>query len=159
MSQKTGEAEKADIEEYPSWYGNQTVISTDSLVYAYATALDGDSASAITKAEKWAESELKTSISDKLENIRKKAAEEYDPEYEFNSSQFLIALREADDAVGDLVKTLNTQTKTVEGYNSYRSFAEISVPREELVQQIGERLSEYEETWNAMKDSKAFEDF
>lgn len=157
--QQDSESKKAKVRDYPSWYGNQPVVSTDSTMHAYAAALDADSAAAVSKAVKWAESGLETGISDKLEHIRSEAAREYDSEYGLDSSQFLIALRKAGSTVGQLVETVNTGAERVEGYDSYRGFAEVKVSREEMIEQIGDRLSGYEKAWNAMKESKVFREF
>jgi len=157
MTQPTGNQQAMEVQTYPTWYPNQKVVSTDTLMYAYATAIANDSAGAVSKAESWAQSELKSYISDKLENIRSEALVEQGSESGLDASRFMIALRRADNAVGYLAETGNTEVKTVEGYNSYRSFAEIRVPKDELIKRIGKRLAGYEQAWSAMKNSKAFE--
>ena len=157
--QSQASEQQEEVEEYPSWYGSQTVVHSDSHIHAYATAVDDDSAGAVRKAVQWAESEIRSSVSDRLEAIRSEAAVEYGSEYGLDSSRFLIALRKADNAVPPLVRTKNTEVKTVEGYSSKRSFAEISVSKKELIERIGKRLAGYEKAWNAMKESKAFKNF
>lgn len=157
--QQNSESEEAKVRDYPSWYGSQPVVSTDSTMSAYAAALDADSAAAVSKAVKWAKSELKAGISDKLEHIRSEAAGEYESGHGLDSPRFLVALRKADTAVGQLVVTANSRAGKVEGHDSYRGFAEVRVSKEELIDQIEERLSGYEKAWNAMKESKAFREF
>ncbi|MDZ7681055.1 MAG: hypothetical protein U5J63_04900 [Fodinibius sp.] len=159
MAQQQGNNQAMEAQKYPSWYPNQKVVSTDTLIFAYATAIADDSAGAVSKAESWAQSELKSYISDKLENIRSEALIEHGSKSGLDASRFMIALRRADNAVGYLVETGNTQVKTVEGYNSYRSFAEVRVSKDDLVERIGKRLGGYEQAWQAMKDSKAFKNF
>lgn len=159
MAQQTADSQAMEVQKYPGWYPNQNVVNTDTVMYAYATAIAGDSAAAVSKAVSWAESELKSKVSDNLENIRSEALVEYGSESGLDESRFMIALRRADNAVGPLVETGRTEVKTVEGYSSYRSFAEIMVPKDELVERIGKRLAGYEQAWKAMKDSKAFENF
>jgi len=159
MSQNSTESPKVAANEYPSWYGSQSVVNNDSLMLGYATAISDDSASSVSKAVSWAESEIKTSLSDKLENIRSEANIEYGTELGLDSSRFLIALRKAGNAVSYLAETGQTEVKTVEGYNSYRSFAEVVVSKKDLIDRIGKRLAGYEKQWNAMKESKAFENF
>jgi hypothetical protein len=57
------------------------------------------------------------------------------------------------------METGNTEVKTVEGYDSFRSFAEVTVPKDKLMEQISANLSGHEQAWNTMKESKAFENF
>lgn len=154
-----GSSGAAEVQKYPSWYPNQQVVSTDSTMAAYATAIGPDSASAVSKAVAWAESGLKSSLSDKLESIRSQAVKQYGSESGLDSSSFLIALREADNAVDDLIKTGHTEVKTVEGFKSYRSFAEVTVPKQKLITEINKQMADYEQTWNTMKKSKAFANF
>jgi hypothetical protein len=158
-SQNNTQSPKASADEYPSWYGSRSVEENDKVMMGYATAISDDSASSISKAVSWAESELKSSLSDKLENIRSEAAVEYGAESGLDSSRFLIALRKADNAISYLAVTANTEVKTVEGYDSFRSFAEVTVTKEDLIERIGKRLAGYEQQWNAMKESKAFKNF
>lgn len=160
VTQKTQPSSQTNkIQQYPSWYGDRSVVNTDSVMYGYATAISGDSASAVSKARSWAETEIKSTLSNKLENIRSSAAAEYGSEYGLDDTRFLIALRKVDNAVSHLAKNGHAEVRTVEGYDSYRSFAEVMVPKDELVERIGKRLAGYEKAWNAMKESDAFTDF
>lgn len=153
------EEPKKEVSNYPSWYPQQEFVSEESDFYAYATAIDTDSAASMQKAKEWAVQQLETSISDKLEDIRSEAVTEYDTGSGLDEARFLMALRKAKNAVEPLVKTGNTETKSVEGYKSVRGFVEISVPKDQLIERIGKRLGGYEKAWNAMKDSKAFSNF
>lgn len=151
--------EKAEVQKYPTWYPDQEVVSEKNMMFAYAAAIGKDSASAVSKAISWAEAELESSVSEKLEDIRSEALEESGAESGLDAPEFLIALRKTKDVVSPLVETGNTEAKTVEGYDSYRSFAEIQVPKDKLIESIGEHLSGHEQAWNKMKESKAFEKF
>lgn len=155
--QQSGTA--SDMQQYPSWYPNRSVVDTDSLMYAYATAIADDSASSVSKAVAWAEEELKSSLSNKLENIRSDAASDLGSDSGLNSSRFIFALRKAEKVVSNLATTGKTEVKTVEGYDSFRSFAEVMVPKDALIERIGKRLGGYEKAWTALKESQAFEDF
>lgn len=157
MSQQPVEAEKEEMLT-PSWYGEE-VVDTDSSMVAYAAAIDDDSAAAVSKSVSGAEADLKAYLSDKLEEIRSEAIEEYGSASGLNSPGFLIALRKADGAIDDLVATGNTGARQVKGYDSYRGFAEVGVPKEELIEQLDEQLASHEKAWNAMKGSKAFQNF
>lgn len=148
-----------ETQQYPSWYPDQSVVNTDSVIYGYATAIAGDSASSVSKAVAWAEAELKSSLSDKLENIRSDAAASLGADSGLDSSKFIFALRRAENAISDLATTGKTEVKTVEGYDSHRSFAEVMVSKDELITRIGKRLGGHEKAWTAMKESQAFEDF
>jgi hypothetical protein len=128
-------------------------------MYAYATAIAEDSASSVSKAVAWAEEELKSSVSNKLENIRSDAAANLGSDSGLDSSGFIFALRKAENTVSNLATTGKTEVKTTEGYDSYLSFAEVMVSKEELIARIGKRLGGHEKAWNAMKGSQAFEDF
>ncbi|HET6528068.1 MAG TPA: hypothetical protein VFG39_04895, partial [Balneolaceae bacterium] len=144
---------------YPSWYGQQTVVSADSVIYAYATAIDDDSAAAVSKAVAWAESELSSSISYSLEKIRNDALAALGSESGLGEPAFIFALRKVDRVVNDMVSTTNTAVKTVEGYESYRSFAEVKVAKAALIESIAAELEGHEETWNTLVESQAFLDF
>jgi hypothetical protein len=146
-------------QEYPSWYPDQKVVSEANRLSAYTSAIDSDSASAVSKAVAWATEELKSAVSDKLESIRSEAVVEKGSDSGLDDPRFLIALRKANKAVEPLVETGQTEVKTTEGYSSYRSFAEVSVPKDKLIERIGKRLAGYEKSWNAMKNSKAFKNF
>lgn len=153
------EAEPIEADQYPAWYPEQNIVSGETKISAYAAAIGKDSASAVSKAVEWAETELRSAVSDKLEKIRSGAMEEYGSESGLDSPQFLIALREANKAVDALVEPGKTEAKTVEGYSSVRSFAEVSVPKEKLIAEIADRLAEHKESWQKMKESKAFQNF
>jgi len=160
VTQKAGQSQRSSkMQKYPTWYSDNPVVNTDTVMYAYATAIDGDSASAVGKAVAWAKSEMQSSLSDKLENIRLDAIKKENSDSRLDQSDFLLALRKADNVVNDLAKTGHTKVKMVKGYNSYRSFAEIRVPKSKLIEGIGQRLSKYREAWSAMRDSNAFKSF
>lgn len=150
---------KKEVSNYPSWYPQQEFISDEDNLFAYATAIDGDSAASIKKARSWAVEKLRTSVSDKLEQIRSEAVVEYGSESGLDEAKFLLALRKVKNAVDPLVELGNTETISVDGYSSVRGFAEVSVSKEELINRIGKRLGGHEKAWNAMKESKAFNDF
>lgn len=158
-AQESGEEEKVEVQQYPAWYADQNVVFDENFISGYATAVDTDSASSVSKAVSWAESELKSSVSSRLEDIRSEALKEADNGSGLDDPQFLIALRKAEEDVGPLVETTNTEVRSIKGYDTYRSFAEIQVPKSKLIERIGERLSGHEEAWNAMKASKAFQSF
>lgn len=152
-------SDEPEVSKYPSWYPQQEFVSEDDRLLAYATAIDADSVSVLDKAHSWAVEKLKTSVSDKLENIRSEAISELGNGAGLDEAQFLMALRKAKNAVPPLVEKGNTEVQSVEGYESVRGFAEVSVPKEKLVERIGKRLGAYETAWNAMKESKAFDSF
>lgn len=158
MTQQQDKSQK-EVSNYPSWYPQQKFVSNKSNLLAYATAIDSDSAASIEKAKSWAIEELKSSVSDKLEEIRSEAVREYGSGSGLDEVKFLMALRKAKNAVEPLVEMGNTETKSVEGYESVRGFAEVSVPKAELIERIGKRLGGHEKAWNAMKESKAFNNF
>ncbi len=158
MSQQQDSSQK-EVSNYPSWYPQQEFVSQESQLFAYATAIDSDSAASIDKAKSWAIEQLKSSVSDKLEEIRSEALVEYGSESGLDEARFLMALRKAKNAVDPLVEMGSSETKSVEGYESVRGFAEVSVPKNELIERIGKRLGGYEKAWNTMKESKAFSEF
>ncbi|MDZ7659119.1 hypothetical protein [Fodinibius sp.] len=163
----SGSAEMAELQDepqkevsnYPSWYPQQEFVSDEEKLFAYSTAIDSDSAASIEKAKSWAVKELKSSVSDKLEQIRSEALVEYGSESGLDEAKFLMALRRVKNAVDPLVETGKTEVKRTEGYESVYGFAEVSVPKDELIKRIGKRLGAHEKAWNAMKDSKAFSKF
>lgn len=151
--------EETEVSQYPSWYPDQNIVIKKNMLYGYASAIGKDSTSSVSKAVSWAESELQSAISEKLEDIRTEAMKESGSESGLDDPKFLIALRKAENEVSTLVETNNAEVKTVEGYNTHRSFAEISVPKDQLIERIGDRLAGHEQAWNTMKQSKAFESF
>lgn len=153
------DSEPMEVGQYPAWYPDQKVVSGETEISAYAAAIGNDSASAVSKAVDWAETELRSAVGDKLEEVRTNAMKEYGSDSGLDSPQFLIALREANKAVDPLIETGNTEVKTVEGYSSVRSFAEVSVPKDKLVDQIGKLLSDHQENWQKMRESEAFKNF
>ena len=158
-TQQESSSEQKKVQQYPSWYPSQNVVSGEKMMSGYATAIGQDSTSAADKAIAWAKKELRATVSDKLESIRSEALVEKGSGYGLDESRFLIALRKADNAVNALAETGNLEIKSVEGYESVRSFAEINIPKADLIERIGKRLAGYEQAWNAMKESKAFENF
>lgn len=144
--------------KYPAWYPQQSVVTTDSVIYAYATAIDDDSVGAVTKAVAWAKSELQASLSQTFEGIRTDAASNQS-RGKLNDPAFIMALRNAEEVVTEISSIQNTEIRTVEGFESVRSFAEVSVPKDKLIRSMGEQLSEYKKAWNAMKASQAFVEF
>lgn len=151
--------EEIEVSQYPSWYPEQNTVSEKNTLYGYASAIGKDSASSVSKAVSWAESELQSAVSKKLEDIRTEAMKESGSESGLDDPEFLIALRKAENEIGPLVETGNAEVKTVEGYNTHRSFAEIIVSKDQLIERIGDRLADHEKVWNTMKQSKAFENF
>lgn len=157
--QQEQEPKVEEKSQYPSWYPQQEFVSDDEQLHAYAAAIDSDSASVVEKATEWAKEGLKSSVSNKLENIRSEAAAETGSGTGLDEGRFLMALRKADRAVDPLVEIGNTEVRRVEGHESVRGFAEVSVPKDELIERIGKRLGGHEKAWNAMKESEAFNDF
>lgn len=158
MTEQKNETQKK-VSNYPSWYPQQEFVSDANNFFAYASAIDGDSAASVEKAKSWAVEQLKSSVSDKLEQIRSEAVVELGSESGLDDAKFLMALRKVNNAVDPLVETGNTETMSVEGYESIRGFAEVSVPKDELIKRIGKRLGGHAKAWNALKESKAFSDF
>jgi hypothetical protein len=152
-------SEEVEVQKYPTWYPDQEVVSKEDIMYGYGTAVGKNSDFAVSKAVSWAESELQSSISNRLENIRSEALKESGSESGLDIPEFLIALRKSTNNVGSLMETSNTEVKTVEKYDSYRGFVEIRVSKDKLIEQIGGSLSGYKQAWNTMKESKAFENF
>lgn len=153
------DSKEMEVEQYPSWYSKQKFVSGGEMMSGYATAIASDSAEATAKAVSSAESQLRSSLSAELENIRSEAVVELGSESGLDAPRFLIALRKADKAVDDLVETENTEVNTVKEFGSYRGFAEVKVPKNQLIERIGKRLGGYEKAWNAMKESEAFNNF
>lgn len=143
----------------PSWFNKEEVTFGSSTISGYATAIDSDSASAVSKAVERATILLRQSVSNRLEAIRTDAVKELGSESGLDRPGFLIALRKADSAVNDVASTGQVNTKAVKGQSSLRGFAEVQVDRAELIKQIGEQLSSHQETWNKLFDSAAFSDF
>ncbi|NGP89837.1 hypothetical protein [Fodinibius halophilus] len=148
-----------EVKDSPPWYSTKSVVDSEDKLLGYASALNSDSASSVSRAVSRAKVELQAALSDKLEEIRSDAVSEYGSGYGLDSAKFLIALRKADKAINDIVTVTNTEARNVEGYESYRGFAQVKVSKSALVERIGKRLAGYDKAWNAMKESKAFESF
>lgn len=143
---------------YPSWYQQQTVVEADSVVVAYTTALDADSSAAVSKAVAWAQTELSAYVAAALEDIRSEAGEAGAGGSGVNDPEFIFALAD-NNAVENIASTLNTEVESVEGYASHRSYAEVQITKEALIEAIETQLNAYKKAWNTMKASQAFEEF
>jgi hypothetical protein len=161
MAQESEPAEEVSVEkqQYPSWYSDKKIVSNETAMHAYVSAIGKDSAKAVSKAVDWGKAELKSYLSDKLENIRSEALVEYGSDSGLDASRFMIALRKADEVVNALAEAGQTKVATINGQSSYRSFVEVSVSKDDLVTRIGRRLAGYEKQWEAMKSSEAFKNF
>lgn len=159
---KVSEQQSSSVDKgtlYPEWYPQQEFVSEGDRLLSFATAIDSDSASAVNKAVEWAKKELKSGVSDKLEEIRTEAVKEFGGQSGLDEARFLMALRKINKAVDPLIETGNTAVKTVEGYNSVRGFAKVSVPKDKLVDQIEDLLTNHQESWQKIKESEAFKNF
>lgn len=143
----------------PDWFSEESVIYDSSAVQAYAGAIGSNAASAEAKAAARATTLLKQSVSGKLETVRSEAVQELGMEAGLGKADFLIDLRKAGSAVDEMVSTLHTDTMPVEGQNSVRGLAAVQLSKEELVKQLDKRMSAHEDTWNALKQSGAFQEF
>ncbi|SHF42403.1 hypothetical protein SAMN05443144_108140 [Fodinibius roseus] len=143
----------------PDWFGEESVMYDSSAVQAYAGAIGPDAASAEAKAAERATTLLKRSISGRLEAVRAEAVQELGMEAGLANADFLVDLRKADGAVDETVTTLQTGTMPVEGQSSMRGLAAVELSKEELIEQLNKRMSAHAETWNAMKQSGAFQEF
>jgi hypothetical protein len=161
MAQQAEPAEDVSVEKqkYPSWYPDKKIVNKQTVMHAYVSAIGEDSAAAVSKAVEWGKAELKSYLSDKLENIRSEALVEYGSDSGLDASRFLIALRKADEVVNALAEEGKTKVTSVNGQSSYRSFVEVSVNKDDLIKRIGRRLAGYEKQWEAMKSSEAFNNF
>lgn len=143
---------------YPSWYQEQTVVDADSVMLAYATAIDSDSSAAVSKAVAWAQTELAAFVAATLEDIRSEAGETGATDSGVNNPEFIFALAK-NNAIQNLASITNTEVETVEGYVSHRSYAEVQISKDALIEAIATELNTYKKAWNTMKESQAFEEF
>lgn len=159
-TETTTESDTQTVDEspYPSWYQEQAVVENDSTLMAYATAIDSDSASSVSKAVAWAETELSSYVAATLEDIRAELSESGGGDTGVNNRGFIFALAK-NDAAKQLASTTNTEVETVEGFESHRSYAEVSVDKKAFIESLDEQLAGYEKAWNSMKESQAFEEF
>lgn len=157
--ENTSTSKEAEISTYPSWYGSESMVSADSSFYGYATAVNADSADAAENAEQWARKELERGLSDKLENVRSEAIKENDADRGLNDAKFLLALREADNGLAQNADVSNVEVRSVEGFSSYRGFAEIAISKASIIAKLDKKMADYEDAWQALKNSKAFHNF
>lgn len=143
----------------PAWYNKEEVVFSSSSINSSATAIDSDSASAVSKAVERATILLRQSVSNRIESVRSKAIEELGSESGLNKPGFLIALRKADSVVDKAAITQQTGAEQIEGQDSFRGFANVQVNRTELINLMAEQLSSHKKSWNALINSKAFTDF
>lgn len=157
-TQQSNSSDTGD-QKYPSWYRSGQVVSNDSLFIGYGTALAEDESTAGEKAVAQASRNLKSAIGEKLEDIRSEASGEMGSEAGVDSPQFILTLRKAENVIARVASQSQIETEAVDKYNGYRGFAEVTVPKEELLEQIGNRLSANQKAWNALQESQAFEKF
>lgn len=143
----------------PSWFSKETVSYSADAISAFGTAIGTDSSATVAKAEKRAVLLLKKSVSDKLEEVRSEAVKELGSDSGLNTPSFLIALRKVDSVVPKLSSTANKGVEPVKNQESVRGFAEVSVSKKELIEDIGRRLAAHERAWNNLKGSASFEKF
>lgn len=149
----------AQGEQSPAWFNKEEVTYESSTISGYATAIDSDSATAVSKATERATILLRQSVSNRLESVRSNAFKELGSESGLNKPGFLIALRKADSAVDKVANTGQSGTRTVDGQSSFRGFSEVQVDQAALIEKIGKELSAHQETWNKLVNSKAFSSF
>ncbi len=156
---KKADSSETESQKYPEWYQDETVISNDSLFIVYGTALAGDSSAAGDNAETQAKLNLRSAVAERIETIRSDASSELGSEAGVDSPQFIFSLRKAEKVVDDIAVRTEVEVEPVEDYKSYRGFSEVTVSKEELLKQLDSRLSVHQNTWNALKESRAFEEF
>jgi hypothetical protein len=147
------------LKSAPTWYKEEGAVFGSSAINSYATAIDSDSASTVSKAVERGTTLLRQAVSNRIETVRSKAMEELGSESGLNKPGFLIALRKADSAVYETVTTQQTGTEPIEGQESVRGFSNIQVDRAELINLMGNQLSSHQESWNALINSEAFANF
>lgn len=151
--------ESSAVESHPPWFQDRPMVSTDTLLYGYGTALGSDSIATAKKAAARAAGNLRTALSEKLENIRREAAEELDSGTRVDSPEFILALRKAERVVSEAASIAQSEVGQVDGYRGYRGFAAVTLSRDELLERIGSRLSDHTNTWDALLSSRAFDEF
>lgn len=145
----------------PEWYsaGESDFLRGQNGFRAYATALAGDSSQATAKAVTQARMELKSGISYRLEQVRKKAARELAAESGLGTSGFLATLRQAENEIPDAAQIANAAAEASGPEGGYRGFAEVTVSKQALHEALDAAMSRYKTAWNAMKTSQAFKEF
>lgn len=145
---------------YPEWYNANQPFTPSKVGYkANATALAADSSAAAQKALTHAEEELKSGISERLEAIRKEAADELGNSSGLNTPGFVVTLRKAETNIIHALKKANMEIDPNETYSGYRAFAEAAVDKKALIRELDEAMERYKTAWNAMKTSQAFSKF
>lgn len=143
---------------YPAWYpGSNEFSSSSDSFRAYGMAIAADSSGALDKAATQAVANLEQHISYALESTRSEAVTEPGSESGLDSPQFIFALRKAEAAVLDAASITQKTAKQNKEYDSYYGFAEVSISKKALINQLDKTLSANEQSWQALKRSKAFE--
>lgn len=145
--------------EIPSWYNNtRSLQRDDTTFYSFATALASDSAQSVQKAGSRAKAELRSGVSSRLESIRNDAVVELGSDSGLDSPKFIIALRNAETRLGSVAEI--TEVEVNQNDNEiFRAFAKATVDKETLIEELDKALSANGNTWNAMKNSQAFNQF
>lgn len=142
---------------YPEWYDDsEAVTENDSLILTYGTALAGDVDVAKEKSAAVAKDRLHSAISEQIENIR---SETSDDDSALDSPAFILSLRKAEKAAAESASESRSDVEEVGDYDSYRGFSEVTITKEGLLEEIENRLTAYQNAWNALKASQAFDDF
>lgn len=160
-SAETQQTDSSETEspKYPEWYEGESITSNDSLFIGYGTALAGDSSAAGDNAETQAKLNLRSAVADRIETIRSDASSELGSGAGVDSPQFILSLRKAEKIVDDIAVRTEVEIESVEDYKAYRGFSEVTVSKEELLNQLDSRLSAHQNAWNALKGSQAFDEF
>ena len=142
---------------YPAWYddGNE-FVSTDSTYTAYGVAVGSDSTQALRRAVSKAKANLEQHLSSRLETVRKQAADETG-EAGLGTSEFIFALRNAEAALAEQIPISKSAASPNKTRTGDLGFAEIVLPKADLVHKLERLLDAHQQEWQAFKDSEAFD--
>lgn len=144
---------------YPSWFTNDTEISSDSTsFYAYGSAIDSDSTQSISKSETQAREQFAAGISDKMEELRNEAVNDEGDDSALAEPSFIMALRNAEQEISEVPQVEEAEGEPREDVKGYRGFVELTVSKEEITGAFDEELSSHSEAWEQLKSSEAYSD-
>lgn len=144
---------------YPSWFTNDTEISSDSTsFYAYGSAIDSDSSQAVSKSETQAREQFSAGISDKMEDLRNEAVNDEGDDSALTEPSFIMALRNAEQNISEAPQVEEAEGEVQEDVKGYRGYVELVVSKEEITEAFDAELSSHSEAWEQMKSSEAYSD-
>ncbi len=137
---------------FPGWYLSSGFQADSSTFSGFGNAIAADSTRAIERATADAKTQLDLAIGKMAEDVRKSLVN--DGVASASNTDFILILRNAHaDAIN---ASLVSNTNVIKDGNTFRSFAEVTITRSELVSQLEKGFTGHPRYWGAFSDNPTF---